>query len=63
MYFYDTKFLGLKENEKQTYKKESIQFVKKKKTKTKRTIAGIEPVPEGNRYKSSRIGLTDLHSV
>lgn len=30
MYFYDTKFLGLKENEKQTYKKESIQFVKKK---------------------------------
>ena len=31
MYFYDTKFLGLKENEKQTNKKESIQFVKKKK--------------------------------
>lgn len=36
MYFYDTKFLGLKENEKQTYKKESIQFVKKKKNKNKK---------------------------
>ena len=60
MYSYDTKFLGLKKNEKQTNKKESIQFVEKKK---KWMIAGIEPGPEGNRYKDSRIGLTDLHSV
>ena len=61
MYSYDTKFLGLKKNEKQTNKKESIQFVEKKKKKW--MIAGIEPGPEGNRYKDSRIGLTDLHSV
>lgn len=60
MYSYDTKFLGLKKNEKQTNKKESIQFVEKQK---KWMIAGIEPGPEGNRYKDSRIGLTDLHSV
>lgn len=60
MYSYDTKFLGLKKNEKQTNKKETIQFVEKKK---KWTIASIEPGPEGNRYKDSRIGLTDLHSV
>ena len=31
MYSYDTKFLGLKKNEKQTNKKETIQFVEKKK--------------------------------
>ena len=33
------------------------------KRKKKWTIAGIEPGLEGNRYKDSRIGLTDLHSV